>query len=174
MTCGDLYPQFSDIYPEIMAPWITETEYRSLLSSINAACERNYSPTGWHAWTDAILGLLTGWLWEDFGLDRGTSGIKEIERIIEQWNENVRQRRSAEGILGDKAAEEGLEKFDEQNELVGCVSLRRTAFMSLDFIMPDPKVSITGPPRTPGLKSGGPSRQSKERSRTPTTRPTNI
>ena len=169
MTVADLYPQYSEIYPEILAAWMTETEFRSLVSSVNAACERAFSPKGAKAWVDTILGVLTGWLWEDFGFDRGSRGIVDIENIIDQWNENIRRRRVEEGVLnskddlGDKPGKprEGLENF------LGCASWTRTAGMSLDFVIPDPKVSVTNGsgPRQGGTSLRGSARSSRERAR---------
>lgn len=82
------------------------------------------------------MGLLTGWLWEDFGLSKSKSGVKEMERIIDSWNEE-RQR--------ERAGEEG--------ELVEAVHLRRTGFLCLDLVIPDPRVMVVGEAK-PGQAQG--------------------
>ena len=140
-NAGDLYPQFSDTYPEILAPWIPEHEFRSLITDINDTSRAAYVPTSARAWFDATMGLLTGWLWEDLGYAAGKAGARKCERIISTWNVAGRQRRSAErgtpAVPIDKSAIKA-----EVQDVVECVSLRRTAWMSVDFVIPDPKISV--------------------------------
>lgn len=67
---------------------------------------------------DSLLGLATGYIWEDLGWTGAKAGEKELERFIERWN---RERES-----------EGRE--------VKLVQLRTTGFMSMDFVIADPGV----------------------------------
>ncbi|KAL8627647.1 hypothetical protein Q9189_006641, partial [Teloschistes chrysophthalmus] len=91
MLAADLAPQYSNIYPETLEPWVSESDFRSLISHINAQLliafgadsltitpNPNHNTTagekrgkiglGNHkTWLDALLGLLTGWIWEDLG-----------------------------------------------------------------------------------------------------------
>ena len=75
---------------------------------------------------DAILGVATGWVWEDFGLAGVKQGAKQVEGIIEEWNG---QRINT------------LEK-DEETELVKAIPLRRTGYLCLDIQIPDPHVGF--------------------------------
>lgn len=84
-----------------------------------------FSPYGWRAWLDTVLGLATGWLYEDLGFSAVKRGAGDVERLIEEWNG---QRR------------EGLEK--EFEEMVRVIPLRRTGYLSLDIQIPDPQVGV--------------------------------
>lgn len=134
MATADLAPAFSDTYPEILAPWVSEREFRALVIAVNDACIRAFMPSGARAWIDAFMGVATGWLWEDFGFAQGKSGAKEVENVVERWNREVHRKRESDGLLG------GKENVGE--EMIGCISLRRTAYMSLDFVIPDPKIAV--------------------------------
>lgn len=67
---------------------------------------------------DSLLGVATGYIWEDLGWTGAKAGEKELERFIERWN-------------GERESE-GRE--------VKLVQLRTTGFMSMDFVIPDPGV----------------------------------
>jgi hypothetical protein len=125
MVAGDAYPAYSNVYPEILAPWIQEIDFRRLIEALNAQLAYTFDPTGFRVWIDAVMGCLTGWLWEDLGLTKAKSGMKEVERIIENWN-NERNKES---------------RSDDQ-DLVHCIQLRRTGFLCLDIVIPDPKVMV--------------------------------
>lgn len=150
MEAGDLYPAFSNVYPEILAPWIREPDFRSLVEGVNARLKAAFEPRGWRAWVDALVGFATGWAWEDVGLGKGKSGMREAEGWVGRWNEG-RRGRGRESALGPEG-EVGREEEEAGMEVVRCVELRRTAFMSLDFVIPDPKVSIIGETR-PGTRA---------------------
>ena len=83
---------------------------------------------------DAILGIATGWFWEDLGFAAIKSNVKSVETFIEQWNG---QRRN------------GLEK-EEDAELTKVIPLRRTGYLCLDIQIPDPHVHIVDEAETPG------------------------
>lgn len=82
-----------------------------------------FSPFGWRAWVDAVLGVATGWLYEDLGFASGKKGAKDVELLIEKWNGRRR---------------EGLDSEDA--ELVKAIPLRRTGYLCLDIQIPDPHV----------------------------------
>lgn len=87
---------------------------------MNAALTAAFDPWGWRNWVDAVVGVATGWVWEDVG-GAGVKGrVREVEGWLEGWNREGRWR------------EEG----------VRVVGLRRTAFLSLDFEVPDPRVGV--------------------------------
>ena len=92
-------------------------------------------PWGWHNWLDAVLGVATGWLWEDFGAAGVKRKLKDVEGFLEDWNRGT----------GEK-------------EGVRIVSLRRTAYLSLDFQIPDPQVGLVEaerPATRPGTEGNG-------------------
>ncbi len=71
---------------------------------------------------DTFLGVATGFLWDDAGLTGSKKGMNALEGFVEKWN---------------------LERRGEGKE-VRLVQLRRTGFMSLDFVVPDPGIEVVG------------------------------
>lgn len=138
MAAGDLYPAFSNVYPEILEPWIREVDFRRLIEGINTRLAHAFNPTGTRAWADGIMGCLTGWIWEDLGLSKAKGGMRDIERFIDVWN---RERE------GDSKAED--------SEVVQCIQLRRTGFLCLDIVIPDPKVIVVNEPQTKEPQNSG-------------------
>lgn len=123
MIAGDLAPTFSHTYPEVLDPWVSEPDFRSLIKGVNDGLIAAFSPYGWRAWVDAVLGIATGWLYEDLGFSRVKKGAREVELLIEEWNGHKRQ---------------GLDKDEE--DLVKAIPLRRTGYLCLDIQIPDPHV----------------------------------
>lgn len=120
LIAGDLYPQFANLYPEILDPLVTDDEFRDLILHINAILLKAFSPYTFRAWADAILGVATGYFWDDLGFTGAKAGEKLLEGWIAMWNEE----RQKEG---------------RQVKLIGP---RTTGFMSLDFVIPDPGIDI--------------------------------
>ncbi|KAE8148590.1 hypothetical protein BDV25DRAFT_141643 [Aspergillus avenaceus] len=119
MVKGDLAPAFSNLYPEILDPLLPEQEFRKVIANINDKLIKAFDPFSFRNWIDGALALLTGWLWEDIGATGVKSQLKQAEDWLEQWNREV-------------GAKDGVYIW----------SLRRTAYMSLDIQIPDPKVGI--------------------------------
>jgi hypothetical protein len=69
-------------------------------------------------WTDALLGFFTGYFWDDLGLTGARRAEHKLEQFVARWN-GERER-------------EGKE--------VRVIQPRRTGFMNLDFIIPDPGI----------------------------------
>ena len=129
-AAGDRRPAFSNTFPEILSPWVRDADFRRLIEPLNARLRDAFEPAGWRAWLDAAMGVLTGWLWEDLGLHRGKAAVRALEEIVETWNrERVLEARNSGA---------------PPEEVVRCVELRRTGFLCLDFVIPDPKVSVVG------------------------------
>ena len=126
MIAGDLAPTYSNTYPEILEPWISEQDFRILIRGVNERLMATFSPFGWRAWVDLILGLLTGWIWEDMGFAGVKKGCRDVENFLEQWN-------------GERGV--GMEK-DEDGDLVRAIPLRRTGYLSIDIQIPDPRVGM--------------------------------
>ncbi|KAF2721325.1 hypothetical protein K431DRAFT_284937 [Polychaeton citri CBS 116435] len=120
MAAGDRYPQFANLYPEILDPLVSDSDFRLLITGINALCRESFDAFTWRAWVDGFLGAFTGWLWEDTGLTGAKRGGKKIERFVDNWNSGKRN--------------EGKD--------VTLVQLRDVAFISLDFIIPDPGLDL--------------------------------
>nr|POE76186.1 ras modification protein erf4 [Quercus suber] len=114
LAAGDLYPQYANLYPEILAPLVSDEEFRFVVSTLNAQLKRVFDPNTPRARVDSLLGALTGYLWEDVGLTGAHAGMRTVERFLEEWNaERVKQSRP-----------------------VRVVMVRTTGFMSLDFVVP--------------------------------------
>ena len=126
MVVGDLAPTFSNTYPEILELWVSEADFRTLIKGVNERLVEAFDPLGWRAWMDVILGLATGWLYEDLGFSKVKRGCQDVESFIEKWN-------------GERSR--GVEK-DEEGELVRAIPLRRTGYLSLDIQIPDPRVGV--------------------------------
>lgn len=118
LQSGDLYPQYANLYPEILDPLVTDDEFRFLISNLNSRLKATFDPFTARAAVDAVMGVVTGFVWDDLGLTGAKKGMKELEGFVEGWN---RER-----------ARQGKE--------VRMVQLRRTGFMALDFLVPDPGI----------------------------------
>ncbi|KAF5857159.1 ras modification protein erf4 [Aspergillus alliaceus] len=132
MVKGDLAPTFSNLYPEILDPLLPEQEFRRIIATVNDKLVKAFDPFSFRSWVDGALALLTGWLWEDIGATGVKSQLKQVENWLEAWNREV-------------GAKDGVYIW----------SLRRTAYMSLDIQIPDPKVGIIpseGGPSLPGTR----------------------
>ena len=134
MLSGDLYPQYANLYPEILDPLVTDDDFRFVISNINARMRTTFDPFTPRAVADAVMGVLTGFVWDDLGLTGSKTGVKGLETFIEKWNA--------------QKAREGKE--------VRLVQVRRTGFMALDFVVPDPGVLLVSEGAEEGLgESGG-------------------
>ena len=132
MVRGDLAPTFSNLYPEILDPLLPEQEFRRVVAYINDELVKAFDPFSLRNWVDGAIGLLTGWLWEDIGGPAIKSHLKSVETWLENWNQEV-------------GAKEGVRIW----------SLRRTAYLSLDIQIPDPKVGIVpNEASLPGTRPG--------------------
>lgn len=131
MIKGDLAPTFSNLYPEILDPLLPEQEFRRIIAKVNSELIKAFDPFSLRNWIDGALGLLTGWVWEDLGAPAVKHRLRRLEEWLENWNREV-------------GAKEGVKIW----------SLRRTAYMSLDIQIPDPKVGIVGSEATsvPGTR----------------------
>lgn len=120
MATSDTYPAYANLYPEILDPAVSESDFRFLISNINAKIEQAFNPFTFRAFFDSLLGVLTGFIWDDFGLSGSKTGQKSLERFVDNWNA--------------QKAKEGLD--------VKLVQPRKTGFTVLDFIIPDPGIDL--------------------------------
>lgn len=116
---GDLAPTFSNLYPEILDPaGVSEQEFRRIIEKLNGTLIPTFSPYNWRNVVDGVLGLATGWLWEDFGLTGAKSRLKHLEQWIEEWN-------------ADMAKSVGREEGAIPPKII---SLRRTGYMTVRLL----------------------------------------
>ena len=131
MIKGDVAPTFSNLYPEILDPLLPEQEFRAVIAKINQEVTSAFDPFNLRNWVDNMLGVLTGWIWDDLGFTGVKSRLSSLENWILSWNRSV-------------GAPEGVKIW----------ALRSTGYMCLDIQIPDPKVRIVDsePASVPGTR----------------------
>ncbi|KAK3692603.1 Golgin subfamily A member 7/ERF4 family-domain-containing protein [Podospora appendiculata] len=136
---GDLAPTFSNLYPEILDPaGVTEQEFRRVIDKLNGELIPAFNPYNWRNVVDGMLGLATGWLWDDFGLTGVKSRLRSLEKWIEQWNLEMEKVCSDENVIPPRI-----------------ISLRRTGYMTLDIQIPDPEIAPAPPSTRDGASRSG-------------------
>ncbi|KEQ84819.1 hypothetical protein M438DRAFT_241488, partial [Aureobasidium pullulans EXF-150] len=118
LVAGDLYPALQNLYPEILDQWLSESDFRTVVETLNPMLKQAFEPNTWGSWFDALMGVATGFLWDNFGWTGVKRGVRDMEKWVEGWN--------------TEAEREGRE--------VRLIDLRRTGFLSLDIQIPDPHV----------------------------------
>lgn len=113
---GDLAPTFSNLYPDILDPaGVSEQEFRRVIDKLNSELVPIFSPYDWRNILDGVLGLATGWLWDDLGFTAVKKRLRNLERWIEDWNAEMERTVGAEeGVIPPKI-----------------VPLRRTGYMTV-------------------------------------------
>ncbi|KAH8673764.1 Golgin subfamily A member 7/ERF4 family-domain-containing protein [Xylariales sp. PMI_506] len=137
---GDLAPTFSNLYPEILDPaGVSEQEFRRVIEKLNAELVPVFNPYHWRNIFDGVIGLVTGWVWDDFGLTGTKSRLRGLEAWIEKWNAEMEKTAgSDEGAIPPKI-----------------VPLRRTGYMTLDIQIADPEIAPAGSQSShPNSRSG--------------------
>ncbi|KAF5629150.1 uncharacterized protein FTJAE_8625 [Fusarium tjaetaba] len=123
---GDLAPTFSNLYPEILDPaGLSEQEFRRIIEKLNGELIPAFDPYGLRNIIDTLLGLVTGWIWDDIGLTGIKSRLNSLEKWIEQWNLEMEKTIGTEdGTIPPKI-----------------LPLRQTGYMTLDIQIPDPEIA---------------------------------
>ncbi|KAI1393636.1 Golgin subfamily A member 7/ERF4 family-domain-containing protein [Hypoxylon trugodes] len=136
---GDLAPTFSNLYPEILDPaGISEQEFRRVIEKLNGELVPIFNPYNWRNILDGILGLLTGWIWDDLGLTYAKTRLRNLEDWIDKWNTEMEKTAgSDENVIPPRI-----------------VPLRRTGYMNLDFQIPDPEIAPATNSEPSGSRSG--------------------
>ncbi|KAK1598741.1 Golgin subfamily A member 7/ERF4 family-domain-containing protein [Colletotrichum navitas] len=139
---GDLAPTFSNLYPEILDPaGLSEQEFRRIIDKLNGELIPVFSPYSWRNILDGLLGLMTGWLWDDLGFTGVKARLDRLERWIDQWNTEM------EKTFGN----------EDGSMAPRIISLRKTGYMTVSLPSlcsaqgADPDCSWTSKSRT--LKS---------------------
>lgn len=127
MVAGDVAPAFSDTYPDILDPvGLSEPEFRRVVEKLNTELVSIHNPFAWRNVLDGALGLLTGWLWDDFGLTGAKKRLKALEAWIERWNEEMEKTHGGEdGMSAPKI-----------------IPLRKTGYMTVRFRPITPKMPV--------------------------------
>lgn len=98
MLEGDLAPTFSGLYPEILADaGLGEGEFRRVVEDVNNQLIPTFNPYNWRNILDAVLGLVTGWIWDDLGFTYAKSKLKKVEESLERWNAEI-EKQAADGM----------------------------------------------------------------------------
>jgi hypothetical protein len=120
MIEGDLAPTFSNLYPEILDPaGVSEADFRSLVEKVNNELIPAFNPWGVRNVLDALLGLMTGWIWDDLGFTAVKGRLRRVEKYLEEWNKEM----------------EGRSK-DGPGSAPRIVPLRRTGYMNVCLSSP--------------------------------------
>ncbi|KAI0007800.1 Golgin subfamily A member 7/ERF4 family-domain-containing protein [Xylariaceae sp. FL0662B] len=136
---GDLAPTFSNLYPEILDPaGVSEQEFRRVIEKLNGELVPIFTPYSWRNMLDAVLGLFTGWIWDDLGLTSAKTRLRNLESWIEKWNAEMEKTiGSEEGTIAPRI-----------------VPLRRTGYMNLDIQIPDPEIAPATTSEPSGSRAG--------------------
>ncbi|KAL5604708.1 hypothetical protein BROUX41_001941 [Berkeleyomyces rouxiae] len=136
LVSGDVTPAFADLYPEILDPaGMSELEFRRVVEHINKNLHATFNPYSMRNIVDGLLGLVTGWVWEDLGLTHAKQQLRSIEAWLDNWNREIARSMGADG----RAAAPKI------------IPLRLSGYMSLDIQIPDPEIApAQNSPTTPG------------------------
>jgi hypothetical protein len=153
MIEGDLAPTFSNLYPEILDPaGVTEQDFRTIIEKVNAELIPAFNPWSVRNIFDALMGLATGWIWDDFGLTAVKSRLRKVEKFLEEWNMEM-EKRSKDGS-GSAPRIVSLRRTGYMNVSSSRSSLSRTYAntpLQLDIQVPDPEISF--PASNPGSRT---------------------
>ncbi|KAJ6263985.1 Ras modification protein erf4 [Drechslerella dactyloides] len=144
MIHGDTSPAFSNTYPKILEPYLSEDRFRHIVKTINSELYEAFNPWNWRNWVDASLGVLTLWFAEDILGTETKRRLKRIEAFIEQQNremeeilERLRKGEIVDEEIGRTESREG-EGGVPISGLAKLIPLRRTGYMNLDIQIPNP------------------------------------
>ncbi|KAL7268785.1 hypothetical protein RUND412_008579 [Rhizina undulata] len=115
---GDLSPAFSNIYPEILEPSLSEDRFRMVIARVNRELQTAFDPWNVWNWVDALVGLVTLWLVEEIVDTHVKRKLREVEAYLRAQNEEL--SRTENGAV--------------------FVPLRRTGYLNLDIQIPDPEI----------------------------------
>ena len=87
---GDNTPAYSIVYPVILDPYVTEEQFRMLVDTLNEQLRAAYDPWNKWNWIDALLGLVTLWVWEELWPSYIKRRLREVDGTVVRWNERLR------------------------------------------------------------------------------------
>lgn len=122
LIAGDIAPTFSNVYPAILEPYLSEADFHDMINRINDAllaafsCGESYSVTNIF---DNALDLLTRWLGEDVTYTRLRRRLAPLDEWLHEWNDSV-------------GVQSGVKTHP----------LKATGYMSVDIEIPNPNVVV--------------------------------
>lgn len=114
MISGDLSPAYSNTFPDILEPYVSEERFRMVIAHVNKELDKAFDPWNLWNWLDAMSGLFTLWVLEDIIDTYIKRKLRAVEAFLQQQNEE-------------------LEKAGSQAVFV---PLRRTGYMNVRFLIP--------------------------------------
>lgn len=111
MVYGDLAPAYSNVFPDILEPHVTEEQFRDVVARVNEEMRRAFDPWNVWNWVDALVGLVTLWLWEEVVDSHCKRVLRGVEAYLEGWNRDLER-------AGQKAV---------------FIPLRRTGYMNVSL-----------------------------------------
>jgi hypothetical protein len=86
MVSGDLSPAYSNTFPDILEPHVTEEQFRMVIARVNEDLGEAFDPWNLRNWLDAIFGLLTLWILEDFIDTYIKRRLRKVEAFLQEQN----------------------------------------------------------------------------------------
>ncbi|CUS07809.1 unnamed protein product [Tuber aestivum] len=118
MINGDLSPAYSNTFPDILEPHVSEERFRMVIARVNNELAKAFDPWNLWNWLDAMFGLFTLWVLEDIIDTYVKRRLRAVEAFLQQQNEEL-ERAGSRAVF---------------------VPLRRTGYMNLDVQIPDPTI----------------------------------
>ncbi|EWC47790.1 hypothetical protein DRE_02990 [Drechslerella stenobrocha 248] len=144
MIHGDTSPAFSNTYPKILEPYVSEPRFRHIIKTVNSELYEAFNPWNWRNWVDASLGVLTLWFAEDIFGTETKRRLKRIEAFLEQQNremEEILERLRKGEIVDDEMGRTDSRNGEDAVPISGLaklIPLRRTGYMNIDIQIPNP------------------------------------
>ena len=89
MFSGDVSPAFSNVYPEILEPFVSEDRFRTVVRDVNEKLLIAHSPWGVRNIVDGVVGCLTLWVYEDVIDTAAKKRFVEVEAYLEAVNDEL-------------------------------------------------------------------------------------
>lgn len=91
MVFGDLAPAYSNVFPDILEPHVTEDQFRVVVARVNEHLQEAFDPWNMWNWIDAVVGLLTLWLIEELVSTHCKRVLKRVEIYLEERNRELEE-----------------------------------------------------------------------------------
>lgn len=89
MVFGDLAPAYSNVFPDILEPHVTEDQFRVVVAHVNEGLHEAFDPWNVWNWVDAVVGLLTLWLIEELVSTHCKRVLRRVEIYLEERNREL-------------------------------------------------------------------------------------
>lgn len=91
MVFGDLAPAYSNVFPDILEPHVTEDQFRVVVAHVNEGLYEAFDPWNMWNWLDAVVGLLTLWLVEELVSTHCKRVLRRVEIYLEERNRELEE-----------------------------------------------------------------------------------